>query len=491
MTEYNLSRPATAAPPFLASARWRSLWVGMLVGVVAALAGLLAAQAGPVIALGAVLGAGAGLYVLTNLSAGLYAVLAVVALLPFATLPFSFALTPTFLDLALGGFLLVYLFQWMTGKRRRLQWTWPSIFFLAFAAIMIVSFVAGLGHAPLTQSVLRKFVEMLLSISLVFVLTDVLRDVPALRRAASILILFGMVQALLGIGLYLLNDTTSERALNSLGRFGYPRGGVIRYVEDNPALGERAIGTWVDPNAYGGFLSMVGALAFVQVLATRPVQGKRWLAVLCFAVIAAAAFLTQSRGAWLALAGAIFFVAVVRYRWLLLAGFISLVILLSLPFMQNYVERLTSGLAGEDLATQMRIGEYRDAFTLIGRYPLLGVGFAGAPERDIYLGVSSTYLKIAGATGLSGLLIFLAGVAGVFAYGFGRWKQLKAKLDLQPVWLGAMAGLVSALVSGVVDHYYFNLEFQGAVLMLWLFVGLALASAQAANKNALTVGEGI
>jgi hypothetical protein len=46
-----------------------------------------------------------------------------------------------------------------------------------------------------------------------------------------------------------------------------------------------------------------------------------------------------------------------------------------------------------------------------------------------------------------------------------------------------MAGLTGALVSGVVDHFYFNIEFHGAVTMFWLFLGLALASARLAGEK--------
>ena len=43
----------------------------------------------------------------------------------------------------------------------------------------------------------------------------------------------------------------------------------------------------------------------------------------------------------------------------------------------------------------MRFGEYKDALTLIERYPLFGVGFTGVPDIDLYLGVSMLYLIIA------------------------------------------------------------------------------------------------
>jgi polysaccharide biosynthesis protein PslJ len=458
-----------------------AILVGLAIGSGAVALGLLLTL-NVLIAFGLVFGVGAGVFVLSNLRAGLYAVLATVALLPFGTLPFSFALTPTFLDLALGGFLLVYLFEWMTGRRRGYQWVPMHVMVIIFLGWLIFCFIAGLGNASPTTTVLRRFAELLLSISMVLVLTDVFRDAQILRRVVLVLLLVGALQALIGIGLYFLNDETANRALNVLGRFGYPRGDVLRFVEDNPEQGERAIGSWVDPNAYGGFLLMVAALAGTQALAERPVTGRRWLALALFGVIAVAVLLTKSRGAWLALGAAVFFIALVRYRWILVIGVVAVALLLPMPFMQPYLERLSEGLAGQDLATQMRFGEYKDALILIGRYPLIGVGFTGTPERDIYLGVSSIYLKIAGGTGLIGLAMFLLLMAECYRFGFVHRKDLKASPAVYSVWLGASAGLFGALVSGVVDHFYFNIEFHGAVTMLWLYVSIALSAALIARR---------
>jgi O-antigen ligase len=118
---------------------------------------------------------------------------------------------------------------------------------------------------------------------------------------------------------------------------------------------------------------MAGALAGVQVLAAQPVTGERWLAALLAAPIGGALLLTQSRGAFLALGFAVFFVAVLRHRWLLILMVLGGVIFFVAPFTASYRDRLLEGLGGEDLATQMRFGEYKDAFILIGRYPVIGV----------------------------------------------------------------------------------------------------------------------
>lgn len=477
---------AASAAKLGADSRWHpvllTILVGLLLGGSAAALGLLTVIGGPVIAFGLVIGVAAGLYVLTNLMVGLYALIAAVCLIPFGTLPFTFALTPTFIDVALVGFLLVYLFQWMTRRRTSFRFVPAQALIVAFILYCLISFVAGLGHSALTTTTLRKFVELLLSLITAVVLVDVARDVPTLRRITLALLIFGALQATIGLILYVLNDLTALRLLNLLVRFGYPGGNVLRFVEDNPDLGERAIGTWVDPNAYGGFLIMVGAMVGVQALSARPVTGRRMWAWGALALISGAILLTQSRGAWLAYGTAILFVAVLRHRWLLLVGVVGAALLLTLPFMQPYVERLAQGLGGEDRATQMRFGEYKDALTLIGRYPLLGVGFSGTPDRDIYLGVSSTYLKIANTTGLVGLALYLLIFAETLRYGLWRLRKQPATpdgLELRDLWLGFAAGVVGALVSGVVDHYYFNIEFHGVSMMLWVLVGLALASARA------------
>jgi O-antigen ligase len=462
-----------------------SLGTGLLLGGGALVLGLLTAIGGPIAGFGALIGFGVAFYVLTDLMAGLYLTLFTMALLPFATIPVRIALTPTLIDFAMGAFLLVYLFQYMTGRRIRPRFVPAHLLIIAFMLFMLLSFLAGLNNGLLTTKILRKFAEMQLSIGFAIVLVDVLRDKQTLRRAILVLILAGAAQATLGMGLWLLNDATAERLLNALGRFGYPQGGVIRYVEENPDLAERAIGTWIDPNAYGGFLVVVGAVTGAQLLSKNPVTRWRWVAFACFLPIAGALLLTQSRGAFVALGAAVLFVAILRYRWLIPLMILGGVIFLLLPFTQEYIERFVQGLQNQDLATQMRFGEYKDALILITRYPLIGVGYTGTPDRDLYLGVSSMYLIIASNTGLVGLGLYLALMVEAFRYGFVRWGKLAGDPGLQSIWLGTAAALLGLLVGGVFDHFSANIEFSGSVLMLWVVVGLVLATARLSEDETL------
>src|SRR5258708_12176195 len=125
-----------------------------MIGISAALIGLLIVLAGPLIAVGVVIGIGLGLYILTDLMAALYVTVLAVGLLPFATLPVKIALVPTIIDVALGSFLVVYLFQWMTGKRagNPFRLVPAHVLIIVFVLFTIFCFLPALGTLPLPPS---------------------------------------------------------------------------------------------------------------------------------------------------------------------------------------------------------------------------------------------------------------------------------------------------------------------------------------------------
>ncbi len=460
-----------------------ALALGAVGGVAAGVIGLLLAVIGPVYTVALLAGIALGVWMLTDLNGALYVMIAIIMLLPYGTLPFKIGLTPTFLDLAMGAALLVYLFQWMTGRRRRLTITPVHPAIVAFAIFACFSFVVGLQHAMFRSSDIRHFAELMLSIGFALIIVDVARDEETLRKLALVILVTGTMAAALAIFLYALPDATAERLLVSLSRIGYPDGGVIRYIEDNPALPERAIGTSVDPNSLGGMLVMVGSLAAPQLFARRPLLGRRWVAWVALGTLGVALLLTFSRGSMLAFAGAMAFIALLRYRRLLFVLVILGLLLMMLPPAQDFVAHLIEGFRAEDKATQMRFGEYKDALRLIGRYPIFGVGFTGTPDVDLYLGVSSVYLTILCNMGFAGLAVFLIAMAALFGYGLANAGRVRLHEGVEAIWLGFYAGLVGVGIVGMFDHYFFNLEFHHAETLFWLYVGLALASTRVAVRG--------
>ncbi|HRE27025.1 MAG TPA: hypothetical protein PK954_10360, partial [Anaerolineales bacterium] len=182
------------------------------------------------------------------------------------------------------------------------------------------------------------------------------------------------------------------------------------------------------------------------------------------------------------LAAGLALIAALRYRRLLIVLVIGGVLMLYLPVAQGYVERLVAGLQGQDLATQMRLGEYKDAFTLISRYPVFGVGFSGTPTADLYLGVSSAYLLMASQMGLTGIAAFGLVIGVIYGWALVRRKAVYADEASAPIWLGALGGLAAALTVGVVDHYFFNLDFQAASALFWIMIAFSLAATRVAGK---------
>ena len=469
--------------------RLYAVLIGLAIGAIGGLIGLLIAVVEPLLAAGVILGLLAGLYILTDVSAALYAVIAVMALLPFGTFPVKIGFTPTLLDGAFAAFLMVYIFQWMTGRRQFFRLTPVHAPLVLYIGWLILSFVLGLRHAAPTATILRQFAETLLSIGMVFVLVDLLRDPTSLRRLVLVVMAAAGTQAVIALILYVIPDAAAERALIRLARIGYPNGGVIRYIEDNPALAERAIGTWVDPNALGGFLAIAAAMIAPQVFARKPVlhvlaSEGRFLAWIVLGVVGLALLLTYSRASMLAIALSILFIGSFRgYRKflpLILVGFIAMLLI---PQTQNYLARFVEAFTGSDLSTQMRVGEYGDAFRLIRRYPITGVGFTGTPEIDIYTDAASMYLIMANEIGLVGVAIFASVIVSVFGYGLRAWRRVQDNPQLRSILLGYHAALLAALLNATADLYFFRLDFHASITLFWLTVALALASSRLALES--------
>ncbi|PID85648.1 MAG: hypothetical protein CSB13_07105 [Chloroflexi bacterium] len=463
----------------------RSVWMlGLVLGITAVIGGLLLAFGGPLAGAALLAAIIVGLVVLRDIELGFWGVILVVCLLPFATLPIDIGLTPTFLDLALGAVFAIWALGLVTGQQRTVVLSPLTIPLGIFILVAVFAFIFGLGHGPLTPTLLRKFAELILSLAFVLVIIDYCTTWIKLERLVKVVILAGAAAAAVAIVLWLMPEDTANTILNLLTRLGYPGGWVIRYIEENPALSERAIGTNVDPNVLGGLLLMIGALAGPQLVSKRPLF-PRWLIIFLFGTILVGLILTFSRSAMLGLAVGFAFIGVLRYRRLIPYMAIAGIIFLALPFTQAYVSRFVEGILGQDLATQMRFGEYKDALILIQRYPIFGVGFAGAPDIDIYLGVANVYFTIAEVMGVVGLVSFFAVMIGVFVYAFLNRHAIRTNSRIDTVWLGLHAALMGALAAGIFDHYLFNMEFHHAVTAFWMLVGLAVASTRV---GALTIG---
>jgi O-antigen ligase len=451
---------------------------GVLLGALTAAALLIAlfiGVIGPWLALAAALALVGGALILADTHWGFVALAGVAMGLPFASLPFSIGFKPTFLDVALGALFFVWLLKLVIGQEREFLASPLGLPVAVFMLLAVFSFAFGLTHSPANAFLLRHFAEILLGIALFFITVNTVRTPAEVMWVTRWLMLAGGGAAAIAVVFYVIPEAWTVAVLDRLARFDYPGGyGALRYIEDDPNGVMRAIGTAVDPNVLGGMMVLTTALMAPQLVARVTVL-PRWLAALILATAALALYLTYSRSALLGFGAALGLLALLKYRRLVWLGLLGAGLLIFLPQTQAYVARLTAGLAGQDLATQMRFGEYQDALTLIGRYPIFGVGFTGVPDIDLYLGVSMVYLIIAQNMGLVGLAAYVAVMIGFFGMVAASWRGGFSPA-LEPMLLGLAGAVAGALVSGVFDHYWFNMAYPHMTVLLWLYLGLATAT---------------
>lgn len=437
----------------------------------------------------ALIGLGCAVALLLNTNIGIAAVLLIATVLPFGTLPFKAVITPNFLELALLALMGVWLLRLLTRPDQPLELTPLGLPLIGFVGLTLFSFLIGSGGHP-GSLLLHNYFKFLLAVLFFFSVANCVRTRAQARLALRVLMIGGALSALVGLGLYFLNDQTALRLLTSLGRIGYPTAGrVLRYVEDDPGGVERAIGLAVDPNSFGGMLALVGTLAATQVVSSRPLLPRPLLAAMALLTVAAT-FLTQSRAAIGGLIVATMYVATLRYRrlwWAILgAGVLAAFLFIGLGIGEHFVERVTQGVQFRDRANQMRLAEYRNAIAVIQAYPVFGIGFGQAPSLDLVAGVSSIYLAIAQRTGLVGLAAFL-GIIGAFYTQ--SWRSLRAITrsgdEERAAWLVSLqAAVAAALAVGLLDHYFFNIEFSHMVALFWGTIAMALVLGQLEEPGA-------
>jgi len=467
-----------------------AILVALALGV--ALALILAAAVSftsPVIVVAGMVGLAAGIIIMSNIEYGLYAVIGVAILLPFASIPVNLGFNPTFLDLALLALFAMWFARAMTrqddganGAPAHFQFTFLGAPIVAFMALAIFSFVMGMSHAGLQIAIVRRFAEILLAIATYFLIVNVVNTRARLEKVIRFIIIAGTVSAILGVTFYVLPRDLTIRTLSLLRYVKYPDGpGVLRFINDDPEGTLRAISTSVDPNVLGGLMILMAGLTAPQIFVANDSSQKhilpRWFILGAVAAMFLCLLLTFSRGAFLGFGVSLVLIAFVKYRRLLPILAIGAILFWFLPFTQDYVAHLMDAFLGADRATQMRLGEYKDAFELISRYPIFGVGFLGSPDLDTYIGVSSVYLLMAEQMGLVGVAVFLT-TMGIFF-----WHALQAWLDgwrddalLVPILLGVCAALIGAMTAGVVDHYFFNLDFPHSVTLFWIYVGVGVSA---------------
>ncbi len=467
--------------------RWLHTPATLAGGAVVAglMGGALAIKVGVVLPLALLVGVIGGVAILLDARVGLYAAVAVIALLPYATLPVKVGLTFTLLEAAILLTIAVWALR-LGFDRDELIVTTPAFPPLGFfVTATVVAFLVGAGRNTTTQTA-HDYLKLLLGVGMLVLVVNLLRERRDVARFATAIVAGGVVAGALAIILQRLPVALTTRLLTRLSVVGYPTSRVVRYIEDNPALARRATGTGVDPNAFAGFMMLVLVLAVGQAMASRPLVPRK-LSIATIPLTGLALLLTQSRAAWLGAAVGVAMLALLRYRRLV-APLVALAIAAAaFGVGAGYLARLTGGLRGQDAATRLRYREFANALQLIRDYPVFGVGFGDAPRIDLQTGVSSVYLTVAERAGLIGLALFLVVLVSLVVRLVRGALRAPAYEPCGELTLAIVAAIVAACVAATLDHYFFNLGFPHMAAIVWTFAGLGEVALRLTNLPAPAV----
>ena len=453
MSTARLSGAGTPLPILAALAA-----AAVLAGVLAGARTPPAALAGGIAALGVALG-------LARPAWGLAAALAVALLAPFLVVPQRFGVQPPVLDLIVAATVASTAIRAIGGRpASRRRWNqiprWLLIVVALGATLPLAAGAAAFGALSDGEGaqLAMKMSLYALAPAVAAVWWQGARSLGALSALVTVA---AAVQAGAAIVLHLAG-AAGIQFLESLGTAGYPTTGVARFLPDQ--VTPRATGLLVDPNVLG--VTLAAALPFGLTWIGSG-QRRSALGLAAVALIGGALALTVSRASWIACAaGLLVWLALVRPRLAAAAAAVLGLAVATAPL--DPFERIRQGLLGEDRSAALRLGEIQEAFRVIGRFPLLGVGYGDAPHPDIFAGVSNAWLWLAERAGVFAALTHLALLCGAAQAAV---KTAAADPALRPL----LASLTAFAVAGVFDHHI--VSFPHVVFLVGGLVGLVVAHA--------------
>lgn len=368
--------------------------------------------------------------------------------------------------------------------------------FQLMLVLLGVYLVASLGARD-TGVALRTVMEYALEGLLLFwLIFNVVRSLPTLRRAIWTVLCAGAFLSALG-----LYQTATGNYRQEFGGLAYRNYELAQDRADGSRVvrrtWDRARGPLDEPNRFAQVLLVLVPLAAVMSRHART-PAARLAATTCGLLIVGGVLVTLSRGGLLTLL--LLGAGLVALRWLrpsrVIVG-VALVALAapSVPFLTERVGRtarafgLVEGDAPAttgsiDSASLIRMSVMVSAFQVFLDHPVLGVGpgqfsrhyvqaYARDPEtgfRDLPPGdwrAHSLYLEIAAETGLIGLAAFLAIVLVLL---HRLWSVRRRCLHGDPELADMAAAFAMALVAYQVSGVFLHLSYQP---YYWFLVAMA------------------
>lgn len=374
--------------------------------------------------------------------------------------------------------LLIILMVFTFGAFLQTNRTMPGIKHLlsAFFVLGLALMVTDMANWEASVEGFRSVYQYIIAFLMGFYL---LKSVEDLDKFMKVLALIGFLAALVGVMQVALGVKTPES-----------------WVQEGEAITTRAFSFVTSPNVLGSYMALIVPVAAGLFVQSKGLWKKGLWAVVTLATLAAL-LLTGSRGAWFALAFAMF---ICFYIWnkriagyLVLAGVIGLVALFfvpeSVPMVGTIKNRIFTLFTPEyfDSSSQGgRVGRWGEAYDKMRIEPLFGVGLGhhGGAVASRHFGTiysDSYFFKSLAEYGLIGIILWLGLVVSMLKYGARLIRKLIGSPHFFPV-LGLFGGLIAVATHNLVENIF---EVPFMALYFWLFGGFlcALYVDQTQNKR--------
>ncbi len=249
-----------------------------------------------------------------------------------------------------------------------------------------------------------------------------------------------------------------------------------------PFEGERG-----EPNTFGGYLLLMGAVAGALVDRLKDLRVRLALVGL-LAVLVICLLYTKSRATYLALIPTYIFVSMFSRRRVYLLGGLILALLLGpviLPrvaeeriaytFTQpKHKDQLKVGKLRIDTSTSARLLSWKECLRDWRKKPLLGYGVTGHSFID------AQYFRLVVETGIVGLIAFGWLIFAVFRVGWNGMKSQSEDL-FSGLCVGLTAGLVGLLIHAIGSNTFIIVRIMEP---FWCLVGIVVALSESQHDKA-------
>jgi O-antigen ligase len=343
----------------------------------------------------------------------------------------------------------------MVGERRWGVVHTPLDFF--FLGFLVVQAIATLFSSdPLQSFVLSK--RVLLVGLVYFFASTVVREQQAKRLVA---VLLGTATIVASIG-------------------------VVKLVAGGPGENVR-LGIFQFYMTTSELMTIATVLLFPFVIHPRTPRNMRWLTFVALVPVSIALWATVTRGAYLATACGLAFIAVVRNKKILVPLILLLiaVVVFAPPYVQNRISSIVDLTHPENVS---RLMMWKAGIDIFKDHPFVGVGdidtgllldrYADPALPRVWGHLHNTPLQILVNYGALGFVVIMGMFVGMFTAEWKIYAHFREQWFKGSFALGAMAVLIAFFVNGLTEWSFGDQE---VITLVWTTLGLVLSLKNAAG----------